>query len=90
MNWLDQQLEASAFKPLIRFLGAELTLHTTKGTFALFYPRQCLSVENDRLVLGHPCELGLAFERSEILHVSGGVSVLPYPNLGHRLYQRLP
>jgi hypothetical protein len=86
---LEQQLADGGFKALIRFLDAELTLHTSKGTFALFSPRSCLHVENGKLILGHPCELGLAFERADILHVSSGVSVSPYPNLGHRLFQRI-
>ena len=86
---LAEQLAQAGLKALIPFLGAELTLHTTKGTFALFRPRECLHVENGKLVLGHPCETGMSFERAEIIAVRGGVSVSPYPGPGHRLYQRL-
>jgi hypothetical protein len=86
---LAEQLAGAGFKALIRFLDAELTIYSTRGTYAVFRPRESLHVANGRLVLGHPCEAGLAFERTEILGVSGGVSILPYPSHGHRLYQKV-
>lgn len=86
---LEEQLADSDFRFLIRHLGAELTLITSKGSFALFHPRQCLRIEDRRLVLGHPCEQGISFTRNEILGVTGGVSILPYAGPGHRLFQRV-
>jgi len=86
---LEQQLAEAGFKALLPFLAAELTLHTSKGVYAVFRPRSCLRVENGKLILGHPCSPGWAFERSELIAVSGGVSVSPYPGPGHRLFQKV-
>ena len=82
MQWeadsLEETLAASGYRKLIGFLGAELTLYTTRGTFSVFSPRSCLRVEAGRLVLAHPCSVGISFERSEVLGVRGGVGVLLY------------
>lgn len=86
---LEEQLRAFGLPYLAQLLGAELTILTKRGTYAVFWPRQCLRVENGRLVLAHPCEKGLSFLREEIIALHSGVSILPYPGPGHRLYQRV-
>ena len=91
MQWeaysLEKELAADGYRKLIGFLGAELTLYTTHGTFAVFWPRSCLRFEAGRLVLAHPCSAGISFARSEVLGVSGGVSVSPYTD--KELFQRV-
>ena len=71
---LEEQLAAD-FPRLVRLLGAECTIWTTRGTFALFKPKECLhlSADGKYLALGHPMGACLFFEPKEILHVSGGV-----------------
>lgn len=88
---LEEQLQAAGFGPLVRFLAAELTLMTTKGQFAVFHPRQCLWVKDNRLCLGHPIGMAITFARSEVLSVSGGASIEPsfVGYGGHGLFQRV-
>ena len=84
---LEEQLAAD-FPRLARMLDCELTIYTKhRGTYAVFFPRACLGVENGKLWLGHPAGAKLYFERAEIAGFMSGVSILPaYPGVA---YQRV-
>jgi hypothetical protein len=61
-----------------------MTLSTRFGEYAVFAPRACLRIENNRLVIVHPCEAArLVLERSDVLRISRGVSIMP-EDLGTR------
>jgi hypothetical protein len=89
---LEDQLRSFGLPHLASMLDAELTIESCKGTYAIFWPKQCLRVAGDKLILAHPCESGgLSFSRDDILRISSGVSVVPYsgPGRRHSLFQRV-